>query len=135
MSFSEEEKVRIRHHLGYLNVAQAQTFSLGTPAGVETQFLVEGAMNKVLPAAESMARQMIANCDAVEAQLTENQDLLAVKKVDEIDVREDEMEQLLKRYHYWRNGLANILGIYPNPFDKRFSAAGGGGINVRVMRG
>lgn len=133
MSFSEQEKVRIRHHLGYLNVPASQTFVLGTPAGVETQFLVEGAMNKVLPEAESQARQLIANCDAVEAQLTENQDLLAVTKVDEIDVRENEFEKLMQRYHYWRNGLANVLGIYPNPFDKRFSAAGGGGINVRVQ--
>lgn len=133
MPFSEEEKVRIRHHLGYLNVSQAQTFSLGTPAGVETQFLVEGAMNKVLPEALGLAKQMLANCDAIEAQIVENQDLLAVKKVDEIDVREDEFEQLQKRYGYWRNALANILGIYPNPFDKRFSAAGGGGINVKVI--
>lgn len=132
MAFSEEEKVQIRHHLGYLNVAQAQTFSLGTPAAVETQFLIEGAMNKVLPAAESKARQMIANCDAVESQMVENQELLVAEQVDEIKVRQDEFEALLKRYHFWRNALANILGVYPNPFDKRFASTGGGGINVRV---
>lgn len=132
MSFSEEEKVRIRHHLGYLNVAQAQTFSLGSPAAVETQFLIEGAMNKVLPQAESLARDLIAKCDAVEAQMMENQELLVAEQVDEIKVRQDEFEALTKRYHYWRNGLANVLGIYPNPFDKRFASTGGGGINVRV---
>lgn len=132
MAFSEEEKVQIRHHLGYLNVAQVQTFSLGTPAAVETQFLIEGAMNKVLPAAESKARQMIANCDAVETQMIENQELLVAEQVDEIKVRQDEFEALLKRYHFWRNALANILGVYPNPFDKRFASTGGGGINVRV---
>ena len=132
MSFSDQEKVRIRHHLGYLNVAAAQTFVLGAPGGVETQFLVEGAMNKVLPEAEVLARELLAKCDGVEGQITENQELLAVTQVDEIGVRQDEFEQLVKRYHYWRNGLANVLGIYPNPFDKRFGA-GGGGLNVPVI--
>lgn len=129
MPFSDEEKVRIRHHLGYLNVAAVQTFVLGSPAGVETQFLVEGAMNRVLPEAESMARNHIAKCDFVEAQIVENQELLAVTAVGEITVRENEYEQLLKRYHYWRNALANVLGVYPNPFDKRFESTG---LNVSV---
>lgn len=131
MGFSDVEKTRIRHHLGYLNVAAVQTFVLGTPAGVETQFLVEGAMNKVLPEALVLARDLLAKCDAVEQQISENQELLAVTKVDEIDVREDEFEQLKKRYDYWRNGLANVLGIYANPFDKRFGA--GGGLNIPVI--
>ena len=128
--FSDVEKTRIRHHLGYLNVAAVQTFVLGTPAAVETQFLVEGAMNKVLPEALVLARELIAKCDAVEAQISENQELLAVTQVDEIGVRQDEFEQLKKRYDYWRNGLANCMGIYSNPFDKRFGA--GGGINIPV---
>ena len=131
--FSDQEKVRIRHHLGYLNVQAAQTFVLGTPAAVETQFLVEGAMNKVLPEAETLARDQLAKCDAVEAQISENQELLAVTQVDEIGVRQDEFEQLMKRYQYWRNGLANVLGIYPNPFDKRFGAGGVMGLNVNVI--
>jgi hypothetical protein len=130
--FSDVEKTRIRHHLGYLNVEASQTFVLGTPAGVETQFLIEGAMNRVLPEAAVLAREMVAKCDAVEAQMSENQELLAVTQVDEIGVRQDEFEQLLKRYQYWRNALANILGTYANPFDKRFGAGGGMGVNVPV---
>ncbi len=133
MSFSDVEKTRIRHHLGYLNVEAAQTFVLGSPAGVQTQFIIEGAMNRVLPEAEVLARELLAKCDAVEGQLTENQELLAVTQVDEIGIRQDEFEQLVKRYHYWRNGLANVLGCYPNPFDKRFGVGGAMGINVPVM--
>lgn len=133
MSFSDVEKTRIRHHLGYLNVQAAQTFALGTPAAVETQFLIEGAMNKVLPEAEVLARDLLAKCDAVESQINENQELLAVTQVDEIGVRPDEFEQLVKRYHYWRNGLANALGVYPNPFDKRFGAGSAIGLNVPVI--
>ena len=133
MSFSDVEKTRIRHHLGYLNVAASQTFVLGAPAAVETQFLVEGAMNRVLPEAEVLAREFVAKCDAAEQQMTENQELLAVTQVGEIGVRPDEFEQLLKRYQYWRSALANVLGIYPNPFDKRFGPGGAGSINVPVQ--
>ncbi len=129
--FSDVEKTRIRHHLGYLNVSAVATFALGTPAAVETQFLIESAMNKVLPEAQVLARELVAKCDAVESQISENQELLAVTQVDEIGVRQDEFEQLKKRYDYWRNGLANCLGIYPNPFDKRFGA--GGGLNIPVI--
>lgn len=129
MPFSPEEKVSIRHHLGYINVQTAATFVMGTPAGVETQFLIESAMDKVLPAAETRVRQYVALCDAVETQIAENQELLAVTQVGEIGVRQDEFEQLMKRYQWLRNALANLLGIYPNPFDKRFAAQG---VNVPV---
>lgn len=131
--FTEAEKVRIRHHLGYINVAQVQTFVLGAPAAVETSFLIEGAMNRVLVEAEAQARALVANCDGVEAQMAENQELLAVTQVDEIAIRPNEFEDLLKRYHYWRNALANVLGVVPNPFDKRFAAGGAGSINIRVV--
>lgn len=131
--FTEAEKVRIRHHLGYLNVEAAQTFVLGAPAAVPTQFLIEGAMNKVLPDAYSLALELLSRCEAVESQITENQELLAVTQVDEIGVRQDEFQQLLKRYEYWRNGLANVLGVYPNPFDKRFGGGMAGGVNVPVL--
>jgi hypothetical protein len=133
MAFSEQEKVRIRHHLGYLNVGQAYTFVAGAPAGVETQFLIEGAMQRVLPEAETLARELLARCDSVEGQMMDNQDLLAVEQVDELKIRQDEFQALLKRYHYHRNALANVLGVYPNPFDKRFAAGTGGGINVNVQ--
>ena len=132
MPFSEPEKVRIRHHLGYLNVAAAATFVLGAPAAMETSFIIESAMNKVLLDAETLARDLIAKCDAVEAQMSDNQELLAVTQVDEIGVRQDEFQALINRYHYWRNGLANVLGVYPNPFDKRFANGGAGGLNIPV---
>jgi hypothetical protein len=130
MSFTDEEKVRIRHHLGYLGVQQTAAFVLGAPAGVETQFLIETAMNKVIPEAESLARNLIARCDLVETQVIENQELLAVTAVGEISVRQDEFSALMQRYQYHRQALANMLGIYPNPFDKRFAS---GGLNATVQ--
>ena len=128
MGFSPGEKVKIRHHLGYLNVTNAATFALGVPQAIETQFIIENAMNLVLPEAEVEARRHLSILDGIEEQQICDHELLAVTKVGEIDVRGDEQEALDKRYQHWRNALANIMGVIPNPFDKRFQ----GGINVSV---
>ena len=129
MSFTPEEKVRIRHHLGYLNVTASATFALGVPAAVETQFLIESAMDKVLPEAMTLARRLLSILDGIEGQMICDHELLAVAVVGEITLRPDEQEALDKRYQYWRNALANVLGTYPNPWDKRFANSG---VNVSV---
>ena len=130
---TDEEKVRCRHHLGFLNVQEAYTFVLGTPAGVETQFVIEGALNRILPAAMPLFRELLAKCDATEAQRFEDQDSLVASKVGTIDLRgrEGQVAQAMQ-YDYWRQGLSNLLGIYVNPFDKRTDISGGG-LNVRVQ--
>jgi len=128
---TDEEKVRARHHLGFLNVQEAYTFVLGTPAGVETQFIIEGALNRMLPAAVPLFRELLAKCDSTEAQRFDDQEALVASKVGGIDLRGREGQiGLALQYDYWRQGLANLLGIYVNPFDKRTDL--GGGLNVRV---
>lgn len=128
MSLTDEEKVKIRHHLGYLNVSAVQTFVLGSPAAVETQFIIEGAMTKVLDAALPEVRRHLVILDQIEAQMVEDHELLAVSQVGEIAVRPDEQQALDLRYQRWRQSLANLLGVYPNPFDKRY----GSRVNVPV---
>lgn len=130
MPLTEAEKVKVRHHLGYLNVAEAYTFVLGTPAGVETQFIVEGAMNRILESALSEIRRHIQILDSIEQQKIDDLELLAVNKVGEIDVRSDEQAALDQQYEHWQGSLANLLGVMVNPFDKRANS----GINVSVIQ-
>lgn len=130
---TEDEKSRARHHLGYLQVTSAQTFVLGVPAAVQTTFMIEGALNKLLPSGESKFRSILDNLDGVEAQIIEDQENLAVDQIDTIKVRPDEFKHLMIRYEYWRSGLANLLGIIPNPFDQRaYIGRGFSGVNVPV---
>ena len=127
-----EEKARIRYHMGYLGVQASQTFSLGIPAALQTQFVIEGAMDRLLPESFDKVRQLLARLEAIEEQIVEDQELLAVSKVDEIDIRPDEFRQPVKQYMWWQNALANMFGIVPNPFDQRFVSwgTGAGGINA-----
>lgn len=133
MAFTKFERARIRHHLGYINVAEREVYQLGQTAALETQFQIEGAMDLVILEAEVIAREHIGYLDRIEAQMVDDLELLAVESIDEIKLRKDEQQQLRNNYLYWRAALCNVLGSYPNPFDKRYGSDGAvGGINASV---
>jgi hypothetical protein len=129
---TEPEKVRIRHHLGFMAVTQASTFSLGTPASLETQFIIEGALKNIPGESLDLIRSLIARCDGIEEQIGEDTENLAVLKIGSIQLNDHELADLMERYDYWRMGLANALGIVANPYDKRSGLGGGGGLNIPV---
>jgi hypothetical protein len=131
LQIPEEDKARIRHHMGYLEVAEAATFVLGAPAGVQTQFMIELAMNKVLVSGQPRLYQVLNILDTIEGQMVEDFELLAVDSLGDITIRKDEQEALVKRYDYWVAALANILGCNRNPFDKRLTTGQGFG-NISV---
>ena len=132
MAFTFDEKVRIRHTLGYPNVSAVASFSLGMPAAFQTIFMLESAMTKVLPEAEAKARELLAKCETLETQVFEDAELLVVNEVGSIKIREDEMGAVWKQYDMWRNALANVFGVPPHPFDFRFNNAAVGGVNAPV---
>jgi hypothetical protein len=131
MAFSDSEKMRIRHHMGYMNVSKVESFALGIPAAFPTTFIIEGAMNKVIPAAEPKVRETLDRLDEVEKQIFESSDYRDVNQVDEIQMRPDALEARKQDYKYWQNTLGNLLGVIPNPYDMRYALAGNL-INVRV---
>lgn len=134
--FTDEEKVEIRHHLGYQQGQLSYTFSLGVPASVQSQFPIEIAMDKLLPAAAGKVREHLEILCRIEGQGVDDYELMAVTKVDEIEINRDEHRQLFGNQGYmrWRASLANLFGIIPNPYDLRFSGQTGG-INARVSHG
>lgn len=126
---TDEERLKVRHALGYLNVGSAATFVLGVPAALQTTFMIEKALDLILPEAEPEVRRHLSILDRIEAQLIDDLELLAVESIDEIKVRRDEQDALWDQYDRWRRSLANIFGVIPNPWDKRFENRG---INVPV---
>jgi len=134
MPFSDDEKAMIRYHLGYPNVSSVATFSLGLPAAIEPLFILESAMNLILPSAESLVRQHLEILTQIESQQVDDLELLAVDAVDEIKLRAKEHTQLIQQYLKWRDSMANIFGVMANPYDKRFSNNIGTGISIRIFR-
>lgn len=138
MGLTQGEKVKCRHHLGYLGVAEVATFALGVPANVQTSFMIEPAMDLLLVETEPLVRGFLEKLDAIDFQIFDDAETLVATKVGSIDLNQKEFEKLLERYDWLRGGLSNALGILPNPFDRRFYNPNGGGagsINVPVMNG
>jgi hypothetical protein len=132
---SAVQKVKIRHHLGYLNVAASATFALGVPAAVETMFIIESAMDKVLPEALPEVDRHLGILDGIEQQMLDDLELMAANQVGEISINQKEQAQLTQFYNRWVDSLANVLGSMRNPYDKRLpqNSGAGGGLNARVM--
>lgn len=128
---TDQEKVRARHHLGYLGVESASTFALGVPAAMQTTFMIEGALVRIMPEAVDKFRELLCRLDAVESEVYCGMDLASVEKVDTIAIRSDRMQELAKYYRLARSALANLLGVPPNPFDMR-EWVRGPAINVSV---
>jgi hypothetical protein len=131
MALTTAERERVRYHLGYLNTAPAASVSLGFPRAGQPLFLVEMAMNLLLPEAEDRVREHLAVLDNIEGQLKDSTCRLAAKVVGEITVNNQEPDMLEKEYRRWQGRLARQLGVNPNPYDPS-SSGGGGGINVPV---
>lgn len=120
MAFSDDEKVRIRYHLGFINVNYLYTFHVGVASSVPNQSILEGMMERVLPEAEYLVRKVLSRCETTEDQMFENQDALVVDAIEGLQIRSDGQTQFRNVYLYWRSALANLLAVAPNPYDQRF---------------
>lgn len=129
LSLDDSDKVRIRSHMGYPQVRATASFALGTPAAIETSFIIELAMNEVLPEAVPLIRDLLNVLDGLELIMVQDHDLAAVNTVGEITLNQKEQSQLDSRYERWLAKLENIMGVARNPFDKIPQRKG---INARV---
>jgi hypothetical protein len=127
---SDDEKVRVRHHMGYPNVNAGATFAIGVPATIEVSFIIELAMNQVKLEALPMFRLILGRLDSIEAQMDGDLELLAVHQVGEIEVNEDEMMKLDDRYERWLCKLEALLAVSRNPNDPMRKRVGG--VNLAV---
>lgn len=131
-ALNETDRVRARYHLGYLNVQEASTFQLGVPAAVPTLFMIEGAMNRLIPEAVPRIIMLLDRLDAVECELFGGIDLVSYKQMESITVNEKRFTELSKYYRQAMQSLASALGCLQNPYDPR-EWANGGGVNISIQ--
>lgn len=131
---TQEEMVKCRHHLGYPNVGEVQTFAFGVPAAMQTTFMIEGAMVRVLPNAEAMLRDLLAKLDKDECRADELLDIVEFESIEQTKYRDNALQKVAQHYLRHQQSLSNLLGIVPNPWDQReWVASGSGNINVPVQ--
>ena len=129
MALTPEERQQVRYHLGYVSVAPAASINFGLPRPIQTLFLVEQAMDYILPVGEAKVRQIIGIMDGIECRLVDAQDRLAAQSLDNLTMRADETDALEGEYFRWGGRLADTLGVpfyaYSNRYKKHGKAYAG----------
>lgn len=135
MAFTPEEKEQIRYHLGYLNQTAASSLAFGQPVPLQTLFILDSAMDRVLnSAAEDRIRSMICVLDKIECTMVDAIDRLAAKQLDGLTLNDKEIDKLEFEYYRWAGRIANQLGVPLYPYATKFQLARGmmaGSISVR----
>jgi hypothetical protein len=126
VAFTPEEKEQIRYHLGYLNQTSASSLAFGQPVPLQTLFILDSAMDRVLNnTAEDRIRNMIAVLDKIECTMVEAIDRLAAKQLDTLTLNEKEIDKLEFEYYRWAGRIANQLGVPLYPYATKFQLARG----------
>lgn len=134
MALTNQQIVKCRAHLGYPNVGAVQTYVFGVPAAMQTTFMIEGAMVKILPDAEALVMDLLAKLDKVECRADELLDVIEFESTEDVKYRENALAIAARHYKRHQQALANLLGVPPNPYDQREWLQGGGALNVPIMQ-
>jgi len=133
MALTPDEIVKVRGHMGYPNVSAVQTYALGVPTAMQTTFMIEGAMVKVLAQAEARLRFLLAKLDAAECKIDDILEVVELTKAEDVEFNQGGLTMIARIYKIHQQSLANLLGVVPNPWDQREWLSGAGGsINVPV---
>jgi len=129
---TDPERERVRYHMGYQSVSFPTILALGVPATGETQFILERALQNVLPEAEPGVRRAIQELDCIEDQLSTMRGSLEVSAAGGgVKLRGPEaFRELEEQYVFWVTGLSDTLGSPVNPMGHRLSRLGLGGSSV-----
>lgn len=126
MSFDAAEKEQIRYHLGYLNIQPAAGLAFGIPAPIQQLFMVESAMDKVIPGpAEDRIRSMVSHMDNIECEMKEGISYLVANRLDGIEIRKDHINYLEDEYYRWATRMAGQLGVPLYLYAEKFRSARG----------
>jgi len=132
---SSTNRVKARHHMGYGGVTQAQTFILGVPAATQQQFMIENALNQLLPESLPKFEEILKQLDGIEERIWKAIGNFEANKVGNIEVNTKADQDMIRGYLFFQGALANMLLVPPNPNDMRPWIGGSGGINAPVMHG
>lgn len=137
-TLTEEEKERVRYHLGYMATSfgsqqAAASIAFGIPRPVQTMFLVEEAIQNLLTNAFAIdrVRRVLFTLDDIEEKLRSATCILVAEQVGELKLRgakrgETHPDLLEREYVRWAKRLADILGVPLYHYSSRFRGGGPG---------
>lgn len=132
-ALTEEEKEKVRYHLGYLETSFAPSIALGIPKPLQTVFLLEQGLTLLVNGfAVNRVRCILKVLDETEAKIFGAQSTLVADKLGELSLHPLKAQgklvtdSLEGEYRRWANRLADIFGVPIYPFSDRFKRRGPG---------
>lgn len=125
---SAEEKQRVSYHMGYPAVTSAASVAFGVPMMTQTNFLIYNILGSLLDSGIDQVRMMSSVMDNIETKMIEAQDRLAATKLEELSLREDEIDKLESEYRRWGYRLSDITGAPVYPYSRRYATSGAGSV-------
>jgi len=129
MPLTAEERARVRRALGFLNVTAGSALAYGFPLNAPLLTLVEARMDALTVPGEALVREDLARYESVREQLGTVGPRLKAESIKDIKTNPRETEQLQGLLDYWRDRIADDLGVPPN---QRTWTSGTGGLNAPV---
>jgi len=133
---SESDKERCRYHLGYLETDMAPSIQFGIPRPLQTVFLLEQAIQRLVTSEFVCARvRRILDClDTIEQKLKSALCMLGVESLGDLKLhplaQKNGMlvtDSLEREYVRWANRLSDVLGVPKYAYSQRFRRQGPGG--------
>ena len=126
---SQDEKQRVAYHMGYPAVTSAASVAFGVPMMTQTNFLVYSILDKLLDSGIDQVRSISTVMDNIETKMIEAQDRLAATQLEELTLREDEIDKLESEYRRWGYRLSDITGAPVYPYSRRYAVGGAGSVS------
>lgn len=133
-ALTNDDKAKIRYHLGYLASGFAASMQFGIPRPYQTVFMVETAMMLLVePYAINRVRGILLQLERIEEKLKCSIEQMGVEVVGNIRMRKSYPDDLEREYQRWSDRLADIFGVPKYAFSNRTEKRGPGSV-IRVVR-
>lgn len=133
LTLNDDEKLRIRYHLGYPILQQTGALSFGGVVPQQLFFLVEANIANVKPEGIPLVQRLLCNLDEIECLLMQGaKDMRIARTGGGTEINLQYTEKLEREYVRWACRLADALSVAVDPLARRFANAFSG-VNVPVV--
>jgi hypothetical protein len=115
MGLASADKVRVRYHLEYPDVAQVASAVAGKLRYSAPMFVLEAMMDAINPSSVALVQTQLGYLDKIELQMVDALARLQAKSADVVELNHEEHGQLLGQYKYWQSRVCKMLGVEVNP--------------------
>lgn len=129
-TWSEQERGRIRTHLGYPDAEGTPALIGGSRGFNQTSYLVDRAIDALNETGKPFVMQCVAQCDRLEAEMMDMAGVVVASQLGTMRIDDKGFEKLIGQYDVWVAKLGAALGgIGRNPADPRKGGGGGSSRN------